>query len=162
MNNQGVTIGVHIAERTLWVAAVDGDGAWTEAPSDRIKLATGSISPERALAELEASTRALLDRFGPDLVALLQMGTSPQRIKTTTVLERGRLEAALMIACAQVGCALHMTSHAELRTNWGAGPNDSALQDLLATRLPADPPTQWGKRAPAFAAALTVREAADA
>lgn len=155
MGGADVTLGVHIAAGTAWLAVVGTDGRLVTDPEDRIELAVGDLAEPRALAEWEETAQALLRRLRPSVVVLLDPGTSTWATRRSDVLKRGRLEGALMIAAYRSGCTVRHISHQAVKNATGARPSDKEFATRLAARVD-ELPTRWAERSCAFGAALAI------
>ena len=152
-------LGIHLDPSLAWVAAIDAAGQFVNAGVDRIEMPTGVASTQRALAEFHESATALIRRYQPDVIAILEAGTSQNPPPAASSRGRGRLEGALMLAAEAASVPIGWITHADVRRVFGARPAERALAEQLAARLNEAVPPRWANRSKAFAAALVALEA---
>jgi crossover junction endodeoxyribonuclease RuvC len=148
-----IVIGIDpgMAETGFGVLAVAGSrltaiehGAIATAPSER---------PEQRLAHINVEVAALLERHGPDAVALedLYVGRNPR-----TILSVGQARGAVLTACGVAGVEAHGYAPAEIKNavcGFGRADKGQMLR-MVSAILGLDPPPETSHAADALAAGV--------
>lgn len=149
-------LGVHVSAGVAWLGSASSEGELVLNSTDRLEAEIGGLSLGRSFSEFEEGFEALLRRLEPGCVALLDAGKSRHKLKVSTSLRRGAVEALVTLAAFRADTALRRVTHDQVEKALGHRPSHDSLATRLAKGLEEQRPARWKDRVPAFAAALTV------